>query len=71
MMPPLSSSPLGARLGAVLEMLLATWFLSFRAHPAPLVLALELGWLFCTAGILGKRGITIEKEAGMHCSVNE
>lgn len=49
LMPPLPSFPLRAGVSAVLEMLLASWSLSCRGHPAPLVLAVELGWLFCTS----------------------
>lgn len=48
-MAPLSSSPLRAGVGAVLEMLLASWSLSCKGHPAPVALAVELEWLFCTS----------------------
>lgn len=51
LMPRLSSFPLRARVSAVLEMLLATWSLSCRGRPAPLVSAVELGWLFCTSWV--------------------
>lgn len=71
MMPLFCSSSLRARVNVVLEMLLA--------HPVPFLQWSYLhrccypwSWtgLLHQLGILGKHGITIEKEARMHCRVN-